>query len=174
LSERSQGMDFEPWQCHFFRDRLFGEFGSDFQSPLILALRAQYASPLAVPGRMRSPPSAALPACPNLTVRSRPVFGFTIVFEKRFSISESRLKIQGSRVKSFKRNGSVEQRLSSGTPPTSSDIGSGYSVQGTGYRLSHSRNYVAQPSVLFGRDFRYRGVRRLLRRRMVCCHNLLS
>ncbi len=102
LSERSQGMDFEPWQCHFFRDRLFGEFGSDFQSPLILALRAQYASPLAVPGRMRSPPSAALPACPNLTVRSRPVFGFTIVFEKRFSISESRLKIQGSRVKSFK------------------------------------------------------------------------
>jgi len=102
LSERSQGMDFEPWQCHFFRDRLFGEFGSDFQSPLILALRAQYASPLAVPGRMRSPPSAALPACPNLTVRSRPVFGLTIVFEKRFSISESRLKIQGSRVKSFK------------------------------------------------------------------------
>ena len=167
-------MDFEPWQCHFLRDRLFGEFGSDFQSPLILALRAQYASPLAVPGRIRSPPSAALPACPNLTVRSRPVLGFTIVFEKRFSISEGRLKIQDSRVKSFKGNGSVQQSLSSGAPSASGDIGSSYSVQGACYRLRHSGNYVAQPSVLFGRNFRYRVVRQLLRRRMVCFHNLLS
>jgi hypothetical protein len=57
-------IDLLPRHFHLRLDKLFGLFGSDFQSPLILAERAQYASPLAVPGRIRSPPSLAFPACP--------------------------------------------------------------------------------------------------------------
>jgi hypothetical protein len=34
-------MDFDPRQRHFLRERLFGLFGSSFQSPLIFAERAQ-------------------------------------------------------------------------------------------------------------------------------------
>jgi hypothetical protein len=34
-------IDLLPRQRHFLRDRLLGELGSDFQSPLILAERAQ-------------------------------------------------------------------------------------------------------------------------------------
>jgi hypothetical protein len=34
-------IDLLPLHFHFRRDRLLGEFGSDFQSPLILADRAQ-------------------------------------------------------------------------------------------------------------------------------------
>jgi len=82
-------VDLLPLQPHFLRERLLGEFGFDFQSPLIFALRAQYASPFAVPGRMRSPPSLALPACPNLTVFFLPVSGFVITFLNRFSIARA-------------------------------------------------------------------------------------
>ena len=80
-------VDLLPLQCHFLRERLLGELGSDLQPPSIFALRAQYASPLAVPGRMRSPPSLALPACPYLMVFCLPVSGFVTTFLNLFSIS---------------------------------------------------------------------------------------
>jgi hypothetical protein len=84
-------IDLLPRHFHFRRDRLFGELGSDFQSPLILADLAQYESPLAVPGRIRSPPSAALPACPYLTVFFRPVVGLVTILVNLFSITFSLL-----------------------------------------------------------------------------------
>lgn len=67
---------FSPLQRHFSLDNLRGEFGSLAASECSLiwaALLAQYASPFAVPGLILSPPSFAFPACPYLTVRSRPV-----------------------------------------------------------------------------------------------------
>ena len=72
-------IDFSPRHFHFFRERLLGEFGSSFQSPLMFADRAQYASPFLVPGRIRSLPSLAYPACPYSTVRVRPVALLVIV-----------------------------------------------------------------------------------------------
>lgn len=80
-------IDLLPRHFHLRRDRLFGEFGSDFQSPLILADRAQYAEPLAVPGRILSPPSFAGPAWPYLMVRVRPVLGFLTTLVNLFSIT---------------------------------------------------------------------------------------
>lgn len=47
-------------------------------------LRAQYASPFAVPGLTRGPPSFAFPAWPYLTVFLRPVFGFVITLDLAF------------------------------------------------------------------------------------------
>jgi hypothetical protein len=79
-------IDLLPLHFHLRLDRLFGEFLSLRQSPLILADLAQYADPLAVPGRIRSPPSAALPACPNFTVLLRPVAGLVTTFLNRFCI----------------------------------------------------------------------------------------
>jgi len=79
-------IDLLPLHFHLRRDRLFGEFGSLLQSPLIALDRAQYESPLAVPGRILSPPSAALPACPYFTVFLRPVAGLVTTFLNRFSI----------------------------------------------------------------------------------------
>jgi len=61
------------------RERLLGELGSLLQSPLILLDLAQYASPLLVPGRILSPPSLALPACPYETLRVRPLTVLTIL-----------------------------------------------------------------------------------------------
>jgi hypothetical protein len=80
-------MDLLPRHFHFLRERLLGEFGSDFQSPFIFADLAQYESPLAVPGRILSFPSDAFPDCPNLTVFILPVSGFLNIFAKRVAIT---------------------------------------------------------------------------------------
>jgi hypothetical protein len=79
-------IDLLPLQRHFLRLNWFGEFLSLRQSPLIAFDLAQYASAFFVEGRIRSPPSAALPACPNFTVLLRPVAGLVTTFVNRFSI----------------------------------------------------------------------------------------
>ena len=91
-----------PTQRHFFLERLLGLFGSlaffadlpplRIISRLIPRLRLQYESPLEVPGRIRSPPPFALPACPYDTLRVRPVFGFRTVFAKRLPLAGFAIK----------------------------------------------------------------------------------
>jgi hypothetical protein len=76
-------IDLLPLHFHFLRERLFGELGSDFQSPLILAERAQYEFPLAEPGLI------VAPFWPYFTVLVLPVFGFLTTLVNRFSITFS-------------------------------------------------------------------------------------
>lgn len=71
--------DLAPEHFHRFLESRSGELGSlaAFGDRFICPRdRAQYESPLEVPGRTRGPPLFALPACPYDTLRVRPVFGF--------------------------------------------------------------------------------------------------
>jgi hypothetical protein len=76
-----------PEHFHLLRLKFSGLFGSAAAFVCFFfwaALLAQYASPFAVPGLTRGPPSDALPACPYLTVFFRPVFGFVTTFDFAF------------------------------------------------------------------------------------------
>ena len=73
-------IDLSPLHFHLRRDRLFGEFLSLRQSPLIAFDLAQYESPRFEPGEI------VAPTCPNLTVLLRPVSGLVTTLVNRFSI----------------------------------------------------------------------------------------
>jgi len=73
--------DLSPRHPHLALDRRLGEFGSLRQSPLILLLRAQYAS-----ARLLPIGPILLPFAPYLTVLVRPVFGFVTVLLNFFFI----------------------------------------------------------------------------------------